>query len=169
MRRRIYIFDFSSQENSFSLGHWLRFYDIGSCFSLRLGIKIRFEISIFEWKVPSQWKKWILLWSFLAKLHEVLSEHILPREDKHSWEMVDLLVMLHFHQSLWKNVPICPPNIPLRIILISLNFPFKFFRNFRQYFICAIYIKRFVPETLIIIRSKRKPWAQFGVNFGAMG
>lgn len=83
--------------------------------------------------------------------------------------MVDFLMMLHFEESLGLNMPVSPPEIPIRTILIFFDFPFELFGNPLNNFILTIYVKRIVPETLMIILSNRIFWIQLALNFGGMG
>ena len=52
--------------------------------------------------------------------------------------MVDLLVVLHFGESLGEDVPIGPPNIPLRKIGIFFYFELEFLADALQYFVLTI-------------------------------
>ena len=48
----------------------------------------------------------------------------------HSRKMVDFLMMLHFHEGLWENVPVSPPEIPFGVLLIFLSFEFELLDDF---------------------------------------
>ncbi len=56
----------------------------------------------------------------------------------HSWKMVDLLMMLHFHQGLRKNVPVRPPEIPFRVLLVFLGFKFELLAHFGKNIVNAV-------------------------------
>jgi uncharacterized protein YhhL (DUF1145 family) len=43
---------------------------------------------------------------------------VFPGKLKHSWEMIDLLIWLHFGYSLWKHASIGPEYVPIVFFLV---------------------------------------------------
>ena len=83
--------------------------------------------------------------------------------------MVDLLMMFHLHQNFWSDMPISPPEIPFRIILIIFDFNLELFGYFGDNFVLTIWVDELIPETLMSMRSNRMCWVQLATNLGMMG
>ena len=132
------VLEFAGQKDAFALRHALRFDYVGAGLAFGFGLEVSFELLIVSWKSPCQGEEIILLWTFFTHSHQIFSQKVLPGEGIHSWKMINFLMMLHFHEYFRGDMPISPPKIPLRIILISFNFPFKFLCNFRYNFIVTI-------------------------------
>ena len=118
--------------------HALRFYDVGSCLPLRFTVKICFELLIFEREGPSQGKEIVVVWEFFPHPHKIFSQHVFPRKGEHPREMVDFLMMFHFHQGFRNDMPVGPPQVPFRIILVALSFEFKLFCHFVDDFVLTV-------------------------------
>lgn len=84
----------------------------------------------------------------------------------HSWEMVDLLMVFHFHENFRDDMPISPPHVPLRIVRIVLDLPLEFLADLGDDFVFTVCVEEEVPETFMTMRSKRTTWTQLGVNLG---
>lgn len=120
---RVDVLQPTSQKDSFSLGQALRLNDVGASLPLGLGVIVSLELAIIGREGPGEGKESILFRTFFTQAHEVLGHQVLSREGIHPWEMVNFLMVFHFHEHFWGDCPVGPPKIPLCVILIVFDFP----------------------------------------------
>lgn len=157
------------KENALALGQALRLDNVCPSFPFWFRLEVGFELGIIARETPCEREVAILLRKLLAHPHKILGEKIFSRECVHAGEMVDLLVVLHFHQHFGRHCPVRPPDVPLGVVRVVSHLPFEFLSDTGHHLVAAICTVQYVPATFITIRSNRIICAQFAANFGGTG
>ena len=165
----IYVLEFSGEEDAFALGEAFGFYDVGSGFAFGFRVEVGLELLVLEGEGPGEGEEVVVFRAFLAHPHEVFGEHVFPSKGEHAGKVIDFLMMFHLHEDFRGDVPVGPPEVPLRVILVGFDFDFELLGHFGDNFILTIWVRGVLPETLMRMRSKRMCWVQLGTNLGMRG
>ena len=118
------------EEYASSLRQSFWFYNECPYFTLGARLKVSPKFRKFKRYSPGIRKEVILLRKVIFHCHQIKPQQVLPRQHLDPWVMVDLLVEVHFDESIRMDLSVGPPQIPIAASLFTLDHPAQFLRYF---------------------------------------